>query len=126
MLDVKSLTDEELIRAEFMRRFSTWDIPVDHIDTTLKAVPNEVRQTHYLDLTSILEKPAFKREIDDWKRRVSRVLAMGVYNGQELSAVHRYGLQILLCEIDNFVDTMQKRSALVSPPKPLRAMHEKV
>ena len=126
MQDPKTMTDEELIRAEFMRRFSTWDIPVDHIDTTLATIPNEVRQAHYLDLQSILDKPAFKREIDDWKRRVSKVLAMGVYNNQELSAVHRYGLQILLCEIDNFVDIMKKRSALLSPPKPLRAMHEKV
>ena len=120
------MTDEELIRAEFMRRFSTWDIPVDHIDKLLANLPNEMRQTHYLDVQSIMEKPAFKREIDDWKRRVSKVLAMGVYNGQELSAVHRYGLQILLCEIDNFIDILGKRAALLSPTKPLRAMHEKV
>lgn len=126
MIDPTTLTDEEVIRAEFMRRFSTWDIPVDKIDITLQNVPNEVRQTHYLDLQSILEKPAFKREIDDWKRRVSKVLAMGVYNGQELSAVHRYGLQILMCEIENFVETLQRRSTLLTPPQPLRAMHSKV
>jgi hypothetical protein len=126
-----TLTDDELIRAEFMRRFSTWNIPVDKLDVTLSALPNEHRQMHYRDLKDILAKDAFRREISDWKRRVSRTLSMGVTTTarnetRELTELEKQGLRQLMIEIELFVETLERRAMLAIPPKPLRAMGKKV
>ena len=125
-MNPKELTDDELIKAEFGRRFSLWDIPLEKLDMTLEKMTNEIRQGHYIDLKTILEKPAFKREINDWLRRVSQTLAMGIHNGRELSEVERQGLRICMLEIKNFEDTLTKRSMLLSPTKPLRPISSKI
>lgn len=120
------MTDDELVRAEFMRRFSTWNIPIERISTLLDRVPNEERQMHYQELNELINKDAFKREIADWKRRVAKTLAMGIHNDREISEVEKQGLRILMIEIENFEETLRKRAMLVIPPKPLRALHSKM
>src|ERR1051326_4125441 len=126
MTEIEVMPDNELIRAEFMRRFSTWNIPIEQLDITLQTLTNEERQMHYLDLKDILSKPAFHREIADWKRRVSRTLSMGIANGKELTELEKQGLRQLLIEIEVMVEMWTKRSMLGLPTKPLNKLSKKV
>ena len=120
------MSEDEVIKKEFMRRFSTWNIPIEHIDVTLSKVPNEVRQQHYQELKDIISKDAFKREVNDWKRRVARTLSMGIWNNQEITELQKQGLRMFMIEIENFEETLSKRAMLTSPVKPLRALSEKI
>lgn len=122
----EELTDEQVLQREFMRRFSTWNIPVEKLQITLETFTNEDRQQHYIELGEIISKKAFKREIEDWKRRVSRALAMGVLNGREIPELERKGLQILMIEIENFETTLHQRARLRTAPAPLRPIARRV
>jgi hypothetical protein len=124
----QEMTESELIHAEFVRRFSSWDIPVDSLDEMLSKMTHEVRQAHYLELKEILEKPAFKRELDEWKRRVSRTLAIGFneHLGRELTEIEKQGLRIMMLEIENWMNILTKRATLLNSVKPLKPTASKI
>lgn len=124
----KKLADDEVVKQEFMRRFSAWDIPVEQLQVSLDRLTNEQRQGHYLDLKEILDKPAFKRELDDWKRRVAKTLAMGVNPSAktDLTELEKQGLRIMMLEIDNFESMLRSRANLVSPVRALRPLADRV
>lgn len=120
------MTEDEIVKKEFARRFSTWDIPVEQLDITLGKLPNEQRQEHYFELQSILEKKAFHREIADWKRRISRSLALGTTSKGEMTELERQGLRQTLCEIEAFVEMLQRRSEYGKRTTPLAARSKNV
>lgn len=122
----RELTEDQLVHEEFMRRFSAWDIPVEQLQLGLDAMPNEQRQQHYMEVRDILAKPAFKRELADWVRRVSRALAMGVSHGQPLTELQQQSLRIMMLEIQHFQDMLEKRAALLAAPQPLRKRTDKL
>ena len=119
MIDPKELTDEELIRREFMRRFSMWDLPTEKLDERLRSTPNEKRQEHYLGVTDFVNSQAFNDEIAEWKRRVIHTLAIGEKDGVVLSETAKAGLKIFLCEIDNWVGILKMRSTFLQSHRPL-------
>lgn len=122
----KKTSDAEVIQAEFARRFSTWDIPVEDLASHLSRLPNDERQGHYLKIKSIVEDPSFQLEINDWLRRISRVLALGTHNGLVLTEEQKNGLRQTMLEVESFPKILAKRAMQLSPPKPLRALHKKM
>lgn len=126
MKTTKELTDEQVIQKEFMRRFSMWDIPVEKLQISLDKMPNEVKQGHYIEIKDILAKDAFKRELSDWLRRVSFTLSIGIWNGVKLTDIQSEALRIVMLEIKNFEETLEKRSMLAIPPRPLRSPSDKI
>lgn len=122
----KIKSEAEIIQKEFARRFSTWDIPVEQLTITLGKLSNEEEQSHYLELDEILNKKAFHREIDDWKRRIARTLALGATSRGPLSELEAQGLRQTMIEVESFVEMLTKRANLKQNLKPLRARSEKV
>lgn len=114
------LTEDQIVSQEFARRFSSWDIPVSSLQDSLNAMTNEQRQAHYLEVREILARPAFHREIQDWKRRVSCILAMGQAAGKPLTELELQGLRILMLNIDEFEKILRQRSMLVRSTDTLR------
>lgn len=126
MKNPQEMTDEELIHEEFNRRFSVMSLSTETLDVILSRLPEDVRRGHYFEMKEIVQKESFKREIEDWKRRVLRILALGAKNDMPLSAIQLQGLRTLLLEIDNFVSVIERRATLYSPPSVIRANSSKV
>lgn len=121
---MKKLTDAEVIQAEFARRFSMWDIPVEDLTTHLSKLTNEERQGHYKKIEEIMNNPSFQLEINDWLRRLSRTLAMGMHNGVALTEDQKNGLRQTMLEVESFPKMLVKRAMLSTPTKPLRPIHK--
>lgn len=123
----KPLTGTQIVTQEFMQRFSLWDIPIENLDVTLSKLPNEQRQSHYLEVKEWSSKDSFKREIADWLRRISRRLARGVDDvGNPLSDLQLQGLRQTMIEVENAVRVWEQRATLAAPIKSLRSISEKV
>lgn len=123
-MNVKDMTDAELIQAEFARRFSMWEIPVEDMATYLSKLPNEERQGHYLKIQEIMNNASFQLEINDWLRRLSRTLAMGMHNGTPLTEDQKNGLRQTMLEVESFPKILAKRVLNITQPKSLKPMHK--
>jgi hypothetical protein len=122
----KDMVDNLLVRAEYVRRYADWFPPLSTLKDEIESMTDDRRQAHYLDIRSIVDSTGFKKEMDEWKRRVTRTLALGASGGAELNDVQRMGLRFLLVEIDIFQESLIGRAAMLRKPKPLKSMTDSI
>lgn len=115
-------SESEIISREYAKRYSQWVIPVDDIEKILQKLPREERQTHYRQLAEIVEKSAFRREIDEWKRRLTRVLAIE----DTLTEVQKQGLRQTLVAVEDFAAKIKERSLRVEKMESLKPIRSRI
>lgn len=126
----KAVTDDELIRLEFNRRFVLQELPTIPLSNDLESTPEVVRQEHYRKIAEILEDSSFQKEIADWKRRLMRQLAIGVVTvdgkTRDMTDLERQGWRQTLIEIEREMEVLTDRAMRKQVTKSLHPIAGKV
>lgn len=128
--DISKLTDNELIRLEFNRRFAFQDLPTEPLNLVLDQETAGQRQVHYRRVAEFFVDPVIVREIQDWKRRLMRQLALGTVNVEgnirEMTDLEKQGWRQALIEIEREVEVLRDRALRKENVKPLRPASTKI
>ena len=129
--EISELSNDQLIRLEFNRRFFLQELPTEPFVVTLAQTAEVARQEHYRKIAEIIEEPAFQAEISDWKRRLMRQLAMGLVTGidghsRDMTELEKQSWRQVLIEVEREMEILKDRASYKDPVKSLRSPAAKI
>lgn len=109
---IKLLESDEILQAEFKRRFKQYEFPFESADAKIRTMNEAQRMRYYNDAKELLSNTAFKGEFEELIRVYYQRLAIKTMTELDITTY-----RLVLIAIKELQDRFNKISPMYAPPK---------